>query len=417
MKRIKVFIAITMSLVLFLTGVGNLSVEAVKKSVSAKITFWDVKGNKQKIKKEKVNKKNMGVKLCDEDIGCFVSDNHFYFCPKPETLLYNGENPELFEVCRDKGEKIGSFSRNRENRIINWGKYGEKLYFVLRKRERQVEAENSSARKPTKIMTVDLNTWETKIVDCSKNYREFLTVFVYHNKMYIQDTPTKLDEIDMSGKCLRTISLKKKSNIILQGIVDGKVYYLTWKNKCHVLRKKDLTTGKDKIVLRYVQPPFNKKKENYVGAKFYMMGNKLFILEALLTKSPVPFKKVDSLPDNKICEWDMNNNIVNVCKHDNANLLIQSVITEIAKIKLNNKTNVVDNDLATCISFMCCKRYQIEPQIDVCDALFKKYSTMSDNDIISDLTLAKGVLLDINNEVEQYLEARLKHNRSKEQER
>ena len=49
MKRIKVFIAITMSLVLFLTGVGNLSVEAVKKSVSAKITFWDVKGNKQKI--------------------------------------------------------------------------------------------------------------------------------------------------------------------------------------------------------------------------------------------------------------------------------------------------------------------------------------------------------------------------------
>ena len=57
MKRIKVFIAITMSLVLFLTGVGNLSVEAVKKSVSAKITFWDVKGNKQKIKKEKVNKK------------------------------------------------------------------------------------------------------------------------------------------------------------------------------------------------------------------------------------------------------------------------------------------------------------------------------------------------------------------------
>ena len=284
MKRIKVFIAITMSLVLFLTGVGNLSVEAVKKSVSAKITFCDVKGNKQKIKKEKVNKKNMGVKLCDEDIGCFVSDNHFYFCPKPETLLYNGENPELFEVCRDKGEKIGSFSRNRENRIINWGKYGEKLYFVLRKRERQVEAENSSARKPTKIMTVDLNTWETKIVDCSKNYREFLTVFVYHNKMYIQDTPTKLDEIDMSGKCLRTISLKKKSNIILQGIVDGKVYYLTWKNKCHVLRKKDLTTGKDKIVLRYVQPPFNKKKENYVGAKFYMMGNKLFILEEFCKK-------------------------------------------------------------------------------------------------------------------------------------
>lgn len=145
--------------------------------------------------------------------------------------------------------------------------------------------------------------------------------------------------------------------------------------------------------------------------------DKLFVLEALLTKSPVPFKKVDSLPDNKICEWDINNNIVNVCKHDNANLLIQSVIIEIAKIKLNNKTNVVDNDLATCISFMCCKRYQIEPQIDVCDALFKKYSTMSDNDIISDLTLAKGVLLDINNEVEQYLEARLKHNRSKEQKR
>ncbi len=246
---------------------------------SQSIIFLDAMGNKQKIKKEKVDKKDVGVKLCDGAIGCFVSDNHFYFCPKPEKLLYNEENPGVFEVCQDKGEKIGSFSRSRENRIINWGKYGKKLYFVLRKKERQVEAENSSEKKPTKIMTVDLDTWETKMVDCSRNYREFLTVFVYHDKIYIQDTPTKLDEIDMNGKWLRSISLKKESNIILQGIVDGKVYYLTWKNNRHVLKSKDLITGKNKIVLKYEQASYKKKKGEYVGAKFYMMGNKLFILE------------------------------------------------------------------------------------------------------------------------------------------
>lgn len=145
--------------------------------------------------------------------------------------------------------------------------------------------------------------------------------------------------------------------------------------------------------------------------------DKLFILEALLTKSPVPFKKVDSLQNNKICEWDSDNNIVNVCGHSNSALLIQSVIVEIAKIKLYERTNTIDNDLATFISFMCCKKYQIDPQIDVSDVLFNKYSSMGNDKIISDLTLAKGVLLDINNGIEQYLETRLKQRKSKEQER
>ena len=285
MKRIGKLIAITTGLVLLFTGMGNLYVSAAEKAGnSQKITFLDAMGNKQKIKKEKVDKKDVGVKLSDEDIGCFVSDNHFYFCPKSEAFLYNEENPGMFEVCRDKGEKIGSFRRDRENRIINWGKYGEKLYFVLRKRERQVEAENSSDLKPTKIMTVDLNTWETKTVDCEKNYREFLTVYVYHDKMYIQDGSADLDEIDMNGKLLRTIPLKKENNLVLQGIVDGKVYYLTWKNNRHVLRNKDLITGENKMVLKYEQPSYNKKKEEYAGAKFYMMGNKLFISEEFCKK-------------------------------------------------------------------------------------------------------------------------------------
>ena len=64
-------------------------------------------GNKQKIKKEKVDKKDVGVKLCDEYLGCFVSDNHFYFCPTQEGFLYEEKDPGVFEVCRDKGEKIG----------------------------------------------------------------------------------------------------------------------------------------------------------------------------------------------------------------------------------------------------------------------------------------------------------------------
>lgn len=88
----------------------------------------------------------------------------------------------------------------------------------------------------------------------------------------------------MNGKWLRSISLKKESNIILQGIVDGKVYYLTWKNNRHVLRNKDLITGKNKIVLKYEQPSYKEKKGEYVGAKFYMMGNKLFILEEFCKK-------------------------------------------------------------------------------------------------------------------------------------
>lgn len=279
MNRIGKFIAITMSLVLLFTGTSNIYVNATEKSQS--IIFLDTMGNKQKIKKEKVDKKDVGVELCIESLGWFVSDNHFYFCPTRDEYLPEGEEQGVFEVCRDKGEKIGRFSRDRENRIIHWGKYGKKLYFVLRKRGKDIEAELSSGKKPTKIMTVDMDTWETKMVDCSKNYRRFLRVFVYHDKIYIQDedSPTKLDELDMNGKCLRSIPLKKESDISLQGIVDGKVYYLTWKKNRRVLRSKDLITGKNKIVLKYEQPSHKKKEGKYVDAKLYMMGNKLFILE------------------------------------------------------------------------------------------------------------------------------------------
>lgn len=145
--------------------------------------------------------------------------------------------------------------------------------------------------------------------------------------------------------------------------------------------------------------------------------DKEFILKALLIRSSLTFQKVETLSDNKICEWNKEENIIYVCNNDNSELLIQSVAKEIAKVNLFNKTKELEDDKATCVSYMLCKKYGIEPQIDVSDRMVEKYSKMESKDIADDLTSIKEVLLDMNNDISQYIEDYVKSNKTKEQER
>lgn len=145
--------------------------------------------------------------------------------------------------------------------------------------------------------------------------------------------------------------------------------------------------------------------------------DKKFILQALLHECPVNVKAVDSLENNKVCEWNQEDKVIYVCRSDEADLIIKSVATELAKVGLVENNYDIDNDKADCIGYMVCKKYGIEAPINSVDNLHSKYSNMENIDVANDLTSMKEVLLDINTRMGRYLEEKRRETKNKEQER
>lgn len=269
---------------------GKDSEEKQETKESLDITFEDALGNQQKLKTGEVDKKDVGEKLCDVtlDDACFTEGNHFYY-------------KIGIEVFKDKGKKMGELNWESGYEDSKWGKYGEKLYLGIH--ELCNDGHFDEPRK-YKFVIVDLNSWKMNTISCSElyGYGTRMDVFVYNDKIYIQDksVPKKLDEIDRIGKKTRTILLGdvegKEDNTILQGIMDGKIYYLTWDDNQHMLKSRDLVTGVEEIVMQYEQPVYNKKKLRYRGSYFYISGNDLFMVESYLDKERKEKCKIYLLP-------------------------------------------------------------------------------------------------------------------------
>lgn len=257
-------------------GIDSEEKQVTKESLD--ITFEDALGNQQKLKTGEVDKTDVGVKLCDDifDDDCFTEGNHFYY-------------KIGIEVFQDKEKKLGELDWDSGYVVRKWGKYGEKLFLGLY--ELYYDSHFDEDRMYNFVI-VDLNSWKMKTINCSElyGYGSEVDIFVYNDKIYIRDesAPKKLDEIDMNGKKTRTILLGddegKEDNLILQGIMDGKIYYFTWNDNQHMLKCRDLVTGVEEIVMQYEQPVYNKKKLRYRGSYFYISGNNLFIVESYLDK-------------------------------------------------------------------------------------------------------------------------------------
>lgn len=148
--------------------------------------------------------------------------------------------------------------------------------------------------------------------------------------------------------------------------------------------------------------------------------DKKMVLQALLLElknSGIAIKAVDSLENEKMCDWNKEENAIFIQKTDNFDLAIGAIAGELAKISLYENTNEIDNDKAECISYMICKKYGIDVPTESINKLAKKYSDMESQDIINDLTSMKEVVLDINSRMGQNLELNKREKGNKEQER
>ena len=125
--------------------------------------------------------------------------------------------------------------------------------------------------------------------------------------------------------------------------------------------------------------------------------------------------KID-IPDNVMCMWDKDNNIINVCRSDNYDLVINSLAKEISKINLYEETSEISDDKAQCIGYMISKKYNIDCSLDNVSNIFKDKEI---SDIKNELSSMKNVLDDTNNRIGQYIDDKTKEikNKDKEMER
>lgn len=145
--------------------------------------------------------------------------------------------------------------------------------------------------------------------------------------------------------------------------------------------------------------------------------DKKLILQSLLHNAPADIKAVDSLEDGKMCNWDKENNVIYVCRSEDYNLVISSVAKELANINLYENTNNYDQVQAECISYMICKKYGIDMELENIDKLSLRFSNMESKDIKDELSNMKNVFEDLNNNIGQYLDEKLKDTKKRDMER
>lgn len=141
--------------------------------------------------------------------------------------------------------------------------------------------------------------------------------------------------------------------------------------------------------------------------------DKKMVLHSLLHDSPIKIKVSDTL-ENDICKWSMEDNVIYV-KNNNEDydLVINSISKELAKYLLYTNSEEISDDKAKCISYMICKKYNINNSFeDVPQPLVN----LELSKIKDELYSMKNTFEDINNRMIVYLDKQIKE-KSKDKER
>lgn len=132
--------------------------------------------------------------------------------------------------------------------------------------------------------------------------------------------------------------------------------------------------------------------------------DKKMVLNALLCDSPIKIKVSDTLGD-KVCMWSKKDNTIYVKNNETYDYVISSIVREVAKYLIYVNTGEYFDEKAKCISYMICKKYNIDyPFMDILNPLVDLDITK----IKDELSSMKNIFDDINNRMIAYLDKRIK---------
>lgn len=170
---------------------------------------------------------------------------------------------------------------------------------------------------------------------------------------------------------------------------------------------------------------YNPKKMFDVSQTNYQQINKKINYDdkvkliALLKDCPVEIKATDNIEgvDNKIADWNINDNIIYVKRGEESKDVFREVAREIAKCCFGSKENEqFENFKSDCVAYMLCKKHGIEIQ-DFNIELPIEFTKMDSGEIRKNLNSIRNVTEDINTRMSQYYESVMRNTKNKEHER
>ena len=140
------------------------------------------------------------------------------------------------------------------------------------------------------------------------------------------------------------------------------------------------------------------------------------ILQALLHECPMDVKSVDSLEDGLSSKWDTENKVLYLCKNEDSKIAFKNAIVELAKINIYDNTKEVDNDKASCVAYMLCKKYGFDMDFDNIEKITERFNGMEKKDMVNELTSMKESVKELNKQISDYIQENVK-SKNREQER
>lgn len=153
----------------------------------------------------------------------------------------------------------------------------------------------------------------------------------------------------------------------------------------------------------------NNKKNSY--------DNKI-MLNALLHNCSVDVKALDNLPNGMNAEWNKDDNVLYIKKGLDGPILFQSLTKEMARADFVKSDNELNNFKSYCISYMICKKYNIDVTNYKIDKMPETLQNMDLKEFKNELSDIRNGMQDINARIGLFFE-NLSKNKQKnyEQER
>ena len=178
--------------------------------------------------------------------------------------------------------------------------------------------------------------------------------------------------------------------------------YEAWKKGGAYLLKNE----KSFVIL---EPSDTYKKNSY--------DNKI-MLNALLHNCSVDVKALDNLPNGMNAEWNKGDNVLYIKKGLDGPILFQSLTKEMARADFVKSDNELNNFKSYCISYMICKKYNIDVTNYKIDKIPETLQNMDLKEFKNELSDIRNGMQDMNARIGLFFE-NLSKNKQKnyEQER
>lgn len=142
------------------------------------------------------------------------------------------------------------------------------------------------------------------------------------------------------------------------------------------------------------------------------------LLQALLHECPIEVKVKDKLENEKIADWNKDDNTLYVGRDSDTTAIFYAIAKELAKSSFdsNNSSEIIDFK-SSCISYMISKKYSLDNANIEIDRIPESLKDLNAKEIRNELSEIRSVMEDINSRMTQYFESISKNNKDKEYER